>query len=393
MKTLTAIALLALGLLFCPSPARCYERDVHFDLTYVLCRLGGFNQIEAFIIADADQSLDDNDLTSAFPNSISGKIARLWNQDSSYRWHSLANGTETMSNGRQAHSRREAVTDRRDELKKRALSSDEQKIPKGEDGIVLIKKQPGDMGLTQRKFLQLVKFGQYLHYAQDYYAHREPSDYSHLDAGEEPGWKPYSKTYGHVADGHSPDRIPWRPKLAKAMAAFCYGEICDYSKRIFQRQPYDLSHCEYTEDLKASPFAKGGMSFTDVLINVFAVGYPPAVTQTERPVNPNPKLPPSIPEVPEEADEQVQGFLVNKLISDTKIPVSEGSRKLGYPPTELALLAEYPYLPKLSYRPTRKLPKLSNPLIPPMKYNKDGEINMSEIFIGNEKWVKFTNIN
>ena len=313
MNKIVLIVLFILGLIFRPSPARCYEQDVHFNLTYYLCSLGGFSQDEAFIIADADQGLDDNDVTSALPDAMSGKIHHLLHPEEAYLWHSLADGGEIMSfgenKGKKAHDGREAATDRLMVLWGRALSPDDAQIAPGSDGLIM--KTVGGRTITERKCRQLIKLGQYLHYAQDYYAHRQPGDYAHLDAPEEANWEPYGKELGHARDLHSPDRIPWRINLAKAMARFCYKQICEYRREAFKQEPrYDLSDCIYANEIKNKPFApdattnvaQDGMNIIDVIINVFATIYPAPTVQSERPVNPNPKSPASPQGIPDEDD-------------------------------------------------------------------------------------------
>ena len=313
MKKTASIALLIILLIFKPSQARCYEQDVHFNLTYYLCSLAGFRKDEAFIIADADQGLDDNDITSALPDAMSGKIRHLLHPGEAYLWHSLADGGEIMSDGenkgKKAHDGREAVTDRLRVLWGRALSSDDTHLAPGADGVVM--KTARGITITERRCRQLIKFGQYLHYAQDYYAHRQPGDYAHLDAPEEANWEPYGKELGHAKDLHSPDRISWRINLAKAMAKFCYKQICEYQREAFKKEPrYDLSDCAYADPIKKTPFApevttnvaQDGMNIIDVMINVFATVYPSPTAPSERPVNPNPKSPPSPPGIPDEDD-------------------------------------------------------------------------------------------
>ena len=88
--------------------------------------------------------------------------------------------------------------------------------------------------------------GQYLHFLQDTYSHREINSKEMTDDQ----WQPYDPTFGHVAHGHNPDCIPWNLPLARAMAAKTYTELKDFADKVLKRHPKDFSHCIYSDDLK-----------------------------------------------------------------------------------------------------------------------------------------------
>jgi hypothetical protein len=61
------------ALLLFPGPGRRYDESGHHAVVYALARLGDFNPADASLLADASQSLDENDSTTAF--SISKLLA------------------------------------------------------------------------------------------------------------------------------------------------------------------------------------------------------------------------------------------------------------------------------------------------------------------------------
>ena len=57
------------SLFLMPCSVGAYAEEVHFNLTYVLCRFAGLSDFDALWVADADQSMDTNGQTSAFLNA------------------------------------------------------------------------------------------------------------------------------------------------------------------------------------------------------------------------------------------------------------------------------------------------------------------------------------
>lgn len=135
-----------------------YEPDTHFTLTYALMRLACFSHKEALIIASADAGMDSSSATSPGLDS-----------DANRDWHAL-------------DVSKEAVLKRKQALWDRAMASKD-----------------------------LVQLGQYFHYQEDTFSHREGHGISE-------DWKPYGSHLGHAGDLHQPDRPPYDKERAKAMA-------------------------------------------------------------------------------------------------------------------------------------------------------------------------------
>ena len=235
-KSCLLIVSLAILLGLMPRGAWAYNEDIHFNLTYVLCRLAGFPLKDALWIADADQSMDENDCTNAFPES---KVAeqdftrqRIWVRNG-HDWHAFsgAGGIEidpldllefslalSLSDPpwttviafvialspetRIIHyiDPEKARIDRKarfDKLWQRVLAntptsatSDENKTIKAE-----------------------IAMGQFLHFEQDYFAHRQLTP----EALNDDKYLPYGPIWGHFTDKHVPDYVGARPGLAGLM--------------------------------------------------------------------------------------------------------------------------------------------------------------------------------
>ena len=149
-------------------PARAYEEDTHFMVTYVLLRAAGFTDSEALTVARYDQGMDDSPGTVA-AGGIGGIIPNVAEES---LWHSIPTDGKAQS-----------VIGRRAEMWKQTLSI----------------KDP----TTQLKML-----GVFYHYQQDFWAHRyhQNSDPANFD--------PYSTPFGHAKHGHQPDRPPFDPVCA-----------------------------------------------------------------------------------------------------------------------------------------------------------------------------------
>ena len=65
-KKLVCLVAVIIALWLFPKPVFAYGPDVHFNLTYVLCRLAGLPADDSLWIADADQSMDKNECTTAY---------------------------------------------------------------------------------------------------------------------------------------------------------------------------------------------------------------------------------------------------------------------------------------------------------------------------------------
>ncbi len=186
----TAALCFVVWLLSSSTPASAYEQDVHFYLTYTLSRLAGLTDSEAFIVARADQSLDDNHETTAFE----------WPPPLKYIQH-----------GKDWH----------------ALNTDQRLVM---DRFLSLQCAAGVRWSINRTIehtcgagttkgsMQLVKLGQFLHYYQDTYSH---SDKNELQSD----WSTYGPLWGHFFEGHAPDRVPYNVGLAKRMAADVFATL------------------------------------------------------------------------------------------------------------------------------------------------------------------------
>ncbi len=173
----------------CGTVAAChaYEADVHFNLTYALARLASMSDEEALTVASADQRMDENSTTVAEmvlatdPNGFEARKRRTW--------HALDDS-------------REQVLAQKAVLWKRAL---EQK--------------------------SLVALGQYFHFLQDHYSHREVK-------GKD--WRPFGWRAGHGAVGHQPDRVPSDIPQAIEMADATLADTREFVIKALGRTPADV---------------------------------------------------------------------------------------------------------------------------------------------------------
>jgi hypothetical protein len=195
-----SIVFLAILLGLMPRGAWAYQVDVHFNLTYVLCRLAGLDTKDALWISDANQSMDDNECTTAY-------LTGTWwlgHQKQAYyngkTWHVLSDvnkreGTDLvigMINIRfndDGVLARRAILSRLDALWNRIPAG----LPKSEN----------------ERIRADIAMGQYLHARQDYFSHRQFTktytdifgklhQVNYLDPNE---YLPYGPRAGHVPDG------------------------------------------------------------------------------------------------------------------------------------------------------------------------------------------------
>jgi hypothetical protein len=187
---IVTVVLAVCALLGRPIAAQAYEIDVHFYLTYVLARVAGLGDPQAWLMARADQSQDDNGTTTAFrfplPPLHYRRQGKLWHAFNSDQHSVMARFLDLQC--------RAGVT--------RAFD-------RGVESVCVTSAASGGP-------LQLVRLGQFLHFYEDTYAHSRSSE---LTAA----WVPYRPTFGHLFEGIQPDLIPNRPALARLMAweVFC----------------------------------------------------------------------------------------------------------------------------------------------------------------------------
>jgi hypothetical protein len=184
MKRPIRLGFATLVLLTANSAALGYEKDVHFSLTYAACVLTGQSDSEALEVASADERMDENDTTTA--SVVVAFERESFEAQKRRRWHSLDDS-------------RDAVLARLDELWNRAVRG-----------------------------RSLVYFGQYLHFLQDHYSHRESTGAN---------WKPYGWKIGHAVRAHQPDRVPSDRKLAIEMVQATLDAAKRFTEEALGRTP------------------------------------------------------------------------------------------------------------------------------------------------------------
>lgn len=222
---------LALGLVALPSRASAYGVDVHFNLTYVLCRLAGMEAKDAIWVAAADQSMDDNDCTSAYRGVI------WWTTHQDLSW----------KNGKAFHDFSDANkvygTDVAPELdpsiKEWRVLSPGKTIVYSDGGISarqhisdrlkqLRDRIPLSYSEEDQRIIADIALGQYLHAKQDWYSHRQFNQ----DQGVNDKFLPFGPIAGHACEGDRScaDYVALRPTLATTMAIETWQEVTRFLK-------------------------------------------------------------------------------------------------------------------------------------------------------------------
>ncbi|BCM93012.1 hypothetical protein IAD21_04899 [Abditibacteriota bacterium] len=160
------VALAAVGLIATTAtPAKAYEADTHFTMTFVMCRAAGLTDAEALTVARYDQGMDD----SAGTVANNGAIPHL---EEEHLWHAIpVNGTPT------------------EVLQRKAVLWSQ----------VLNEPNPAS---------QLKRLGVFFHYQQDTWAHRHHPNHAAT------GFDTFQVPLGHAAFGSQPDRPPFDPICA-----------------------------------------------------------------------------------------------------------------------------------------------------------------------------------
>lgn len=173
------------------APARAYETDTHFTMTFILCRAAGMTDGEALTVARYDQGMDDSAGTVANDGAIP-------HTQEEHLWHSIpVNGTATE------------VLQRKNVLW----------------GQVLNEANPDT---------RLKRLGVFFHYQQDTWAHR------HHPNSAATGFNPYQVPVGHALDGHQPDRPPFDPVCALRCLEDGIGFARNYISTCLRRTPNAL---------------------------------------------------------------------------------------------------------------------------------------------------------
>lgn len=176
------------------NPARAYEEDTHFMMTYVLCRATGFTDAEALVVARHDQGMDDSDGTVA-NGGLGGVIPNVPEES---LWHAIPRDGKNTT-----------VLERKRHLWSKVLA-------------------------TQDPDIRLKLLGVFFHYQQDTWAHRH-----HMNSDPQ-NFEPYSTPIGHAMHMHQPDRPPFDPVCALRCLEEGIGYASQYLQQCLHRQPTAL---------------------------------------------------------------------------------------------------------------------------------------------------------
>ena len=183
------LVLAIISLLLSGKPAAAYQEDMHYSMTYVICRSVGFTHEEAIVVAAADQGMDDSDGTSPvgpfFKWTGASYVANQW------FWHAL---------------------DRDGAMNAKGII--EQKK--------ILFQVAQDLAYGDNTRERLIMLGVFLHYQQDTWSHRH-----HYNKGGSGGtllpqsrenWITYNTPGGHVGkllgEVYEPDYPPYDPVTA-----------------------------------------------------------------------------------------------------------------------------------------------------------------------------------
>ena len=220
--------------LFSPLHCWAYSSDVHMCMTRMFCAMNDMTPFECIMIALSDQDMDVNDTTTALKLDPVGLVNVLPQHSRNGReWHAFYDSSDkTLVTDDQ---KRSAVLGRLKELKKACFDSSS-----GPDGI-LLGGHFGGTTMTERQLRRLIRFGQYLHFQQDYYSHREMDKTGPRAYLSDETCVPYGSEFGHLKESIVPDCIPSRIDLAKKMAANSYETIREFSINVLGNNPLPVT--------------------------------------------------------------------------------------------------------------------------------------------------------
>lgn len=200
-----------------PRPCFAYGTDVHFNLTYILCRLADLPEKDALWIAAANESMDHNTSTSAWYDGV--LTQGVWVQNG-INWHCFTSEGASPTTG---NDRTHTITYVNPDLAKSKIKGRLNELWANVD-LQYRRHFPGD-SQRDRTIAANIAMGQFLHFEQDYFSHRQLTGY--LD---EKTWLPYGPFLGHVLDGEFPDYVVAREDLAESMVEDTYFYIRHFSQ-------------------------------------------------------------------------------------------------------------------------------------------------------------------
>jgi hypothetical protein len=225
MTSMRHVRLLLVAWLGClPMSGIAYGVDVHFHLTYALCRLAGMSAENSLWIASADQSMDDNENTTAFKDVLSWATNNRKFRHNGQLYHCLIDDGTTEETA-------EAFVPTTVKFESPKALGQALIHIETELGALRNAANPdaSEPDLETRRIMSLIAFGQYLHARQDYYSHRQPT--GNLS---ETYFLPYGTKWGHAAvgDGLTADYVADRPVMGYAMVDRSFADILAYARQI-----------------------------------------------------------------------------------------------------------------------------------------------------------------
>src|SRR5882724_2437531 len=154
-------ALAAFLLLLAAAPARAFDKEAHFHLTFAVARLAGFSPADALTIASANQAVDENTDSDAMPN--------------------VADAAAVSKALLSAHAQTvgAAIADRGERVVRAQTRL--HAFRQGDEQSVENNKKELYAQTVAAKDHPLEHLGVYLHFVADYWSHQH--DGTHLEAG------------------------------------------------------------------------------------------------------------------------------------------------------------------------------------------------------------------
>ena len=189
-RSVSRFCIAALCCMVFPCSLSAYDEAGHHAIVYAIARTAGYSVKEAALIADASQSLDDNDATTAF------SFSKLWddlkNHGVNYKEYSY------VKNGQVFHALADETNrnrieqihiDRMDALERSGLDE------------------------AKKRTLKLIYLGEYLHFVADEVVHPAATTFS-----------------GHAWEVHTPDRPETDEAKLKRMMITVQGKLIEYKQ-------------------------------------------------------------------------------------------------------------------------------------------------------------------
>ena len=201
---------IAILLLLLEGAAVAYEEDTHYYLCYILARLGGMEDRPARIVAGAAQAVDDSPATMPY-RADNVAISRP-----------LATAAVELARINEVLPRWHAIQG-----------------PEGDDGV---RRRMVEMYTQAREGNDLIAFGRFAHYLQDYFSHQKDGErfsapLGHFLRGSLLSDLISERRWPRDVLGHSPDYLATDPKKAKEMADAWLARVRLFLKETGRGEP------------------------------------------------------------------------------------------------------------------------------------------------------------